>query len=43
MEALQRVRLDGFAMLISEPEVEMDMLRRATRYMEEDPQSRTRH
>jgi hypothetical protein len=31
MEALQRVRLDGFQMVISEMEVEMDYLRRAKR------------
>jgi hypothetical protein len=30
MEALQRVKLDGFQMVISELEVEMDYLRRAT-------------
>ncbi len=31
MEALQRVRLDGFQMVISEMEVEMDYLHRAKR------------
>ena len=35
MEALQRVKLDGFQMVISEMEVEMDYLRRAKRYLEE--------
>jgi hypothetical protein len=35
MEALQRVKLDGFQMIISELEVELDLLRRAQRYLEE--------
>jgi hypothetical protein len=35
MEALQRVKLFGFEMVISELEVELDYLRRATRYVEE--------
>ena len=36
MEALQRVKLDGFQMVVSEMEVEMDYLRRAKRqYLEE--------
>jgi hypothetical protein len=35
MEALQRVKLDGYAMVISELETELDLLRRATRYLEE--------
>jgi hypothetical protein len=35
MEALQRVKLDGFQMVISEMENEMDYLRRAKRYLEE--------
>jgi hypothetical protein len=35
MEALQPVKLDGFQMVISEMEVEMDYLRRAKRYLEE--------
>jgi hypothetical protein len=35
MEALQRVKLDGFQMVISELEVEQDYLRRAMRYLEE--------
>jgi hypothetical protein len=35
MEALQRVKLDGFQMVISELEVEQDYLRRAKRYLEE--------
>jgi hypothetical protein len=35
MEALQRVKLDGFQMVISELEVEMDYLRRAKRYLED--------
>jgi uncharacterized coiled-coil protein SlyX len=35
MEALQRVKLDGFEMVISELEVEMDYLRRTMRYLEE--------
>ena len=36
MESLQRVKLDdGFQMVISELEVEMDYLRRAKRYLED--------
>jgi hypothetical protein len=35
MEALQRVKLAGFDMVIAELEVELDLLRRATRYLEE--------
>jgi hypothetical protein len=35
MEALQRVKLDGFQMVISELEVEQDYLRRAMRYLED--------
>jgi hypothetical protein len=35
MEALQWVKLDGFQMVISELEVELDYLRRATRYLEQ--------
>ena len=35
MEALQRVKLDGFQMVISELEVELDYLRRAARYLEQ--------
>jgi hypothetical protein len=35
MEALQRAKLDGFKMVISELEVKMDYLRRAKRYLEE--------
>lgn len=35
MEALQRVKLDGFQMVISELENEMDYLRRAQRYLED--------
>ena len=35
MEALQRVKLAGFDMVIAEPEIELDILRRATRYLEE--------
>jgi hypothetical protein len=34
-EALQRVKLDGFQMVICELEVEADLLRRAMRYLEE--------
>jgi hypothetical protein len=34
MEALQRVKLDGFAVVISELEIELDYLRRARRYLE---------
>jgi len=33
MEALHRVKLDGFQMVISELETEMDYLRRAARYL----------
>jgi hypothetical protein len=36
MEALQRVKLERFQMVISEMEVEMDYLRRAKRYLEAD-------
>lgn len=35
MEALQRVKLDGFEIFIAELEVEQDFLRRAMRYLEE--------
>jgi hypothetical protein len=35
MEALQRVKLDGYQMVISELENEMDFLRRAKRYLED--------
>jgi hypothetical protein len=35
MEALQRVKLDGYNVAISELENEMDFLRRAIRYLEE--------
>jgi hypothetical protein len=35
MEALQRVKLEGFDMVIAELEVELDLLRRAKRYLEE--------
>jgi hypothetical protein len=35
MEALQRVKLAGYEMVISELEIEMDYLRRAARYLEE--------
>jgi hypothetical protein len=35
MEALQRVKLDGYGVVISELETEMDYLRRAKRYLEE--------
>jgi hypothetical protein len=35
MEALQRVKLEGFEIVIRELETEMDDLRRATRYLEE--------
>jgi hypothetical protein len=35
MEALQRVKLEGFEIVIRELETEMDYLRRATRYLEE--------
>lgn len=34
MEVLQRVKLDGYAMVISELEVQLDLLRRARRYIE---------
>ena len=34
MEVLQRVKLEGYAMVISELEVELDLLRRAQRYLE---------
>ena len=36
MEALQRVKLDGFQMVNAELEVEQDYLRRAKRYLEAD-------
>lgn len=35
MEALQRVKLEGYDMVIAELEVELDLLRRAKRYLEE--------
>jgi hypothetical protein len=35
MEALQRVKLEGFDMALAELQVELDFLRRATRYLEE--------
>jgi hypothetical protein len=35
MEALQRVKLEGFEIVISELETEMDYLRRAQRYWED--------
>jgi hypothetical protein len=35
METLQRVKLEGFGIVISELEVELDLLRRAQRYLEE--------
>jgi hypothetical protein len=35
MEALRRVKLVGYEMVISEMEIEMDYLRRAKRYLEE--------
>ena len=35
MEALQRLKLDGYGMVISELEIEQDYLRRAKRYLEE--------
>jgi hypothetical protein len=35
MEAIQRVKLGGYEMVISEMETEMDYLRRARRYLEE--------
>jgi hypothetical protein len=34
MEALQRVKLEGFDMVLAELQVELDFLRRATRYLE---------
>jgi hypothetical protein len=37
MEALQRVKLDGFQMVIAELEVEQDYLRRARRYLGRKP------
>jgi hypothetical protein len=35
MEALQRVKLAGYEIVISELEVEQDYIRRAIRYLEE--------
>jgi hypothetical protein len=35
MEALQRVKLEGYGVAIGELEVEQDFLRRAKRYLEE--------
>ncbi len=35
MEALQKIKLDGYRMVISELEIELDFLRRAKRYLEE--------
>jgi hypothetical protein len=35
MEALQRVKLEGFDMVLAELQVELDFLRRATRYLED--------
>jgi hypothetical protein len=35
MEALQRVKLDGYEVAISELETELDYLRRAKRYLED--------
>jgi hypothetical protein len=35
MEALQRVKLGGYEVVISELEIELDYLRRATRYLGE--------
>ncbi len=35
MEALQRIKLDGFETVISELEEEQDFLRQAMRYLEE--------
>jgi hypothetical protein len=35
MEVLQRGKLDGYEIVISELETEMDYLRRAQRYLEE--------
>jgi hypothetical protein len=34
MDTLQRVKLEGYAMVISELENELDYLRRARRYLE---------
>src|ERR1700722_7368902 len=36
MEALQRIKLDGYAVVISKLETELDYLRRAMRYLESD-------
>jgi hypothetical protein len=35
MDCLQRTRLESFAVTIAELEVELDLLRRAQRYLEE--------
>jgi hypothetical protein len=35
MESLQRVKLDGYHVVISELETELDLLRRAQRYLED--------
>jgi hypothetical protein len=35
MEALQQIKLSGYDMVICELEVELDLLRRAQRYLEE--------
>jgi hypothetical protein len=35
MEVLQRVKLSSYEIVISELEVELDLLRRAQRYLEE--------
>ena len=35
MEALQRVKLEGFDMVLAELTVELDFLRRARQYLEE--------
>jgi hypothetical protein len=35
MESLQRVKLEGFEPVIRELEIELDYLRRATRYLEQ--------
>ena len=35
MESLQQVKLAGFEIVIAELEVELEYLRRATRYLEE--------
>jgi len=35
IEALERVKLDGFERVLAELETELDYLRRATRYLEE--------